>query len=406
MNKNIKSELAIGIILLVVIIVGGVVWLGGNQQLQNKDNLVMLPVANQAKEPIVENGNDLVIDNKTEPKTNVFFATASTGKININIFDSKNKFIVASRKIELDDTLGSSTNNGVGLNDAVQYNPITKNIFIFTDGDSRYDGSCRNKDKTCFYRIYRINLDNVQQKPEILFQTKDAIVNWQVGVKSNSVFVGISAQIDNGHSSRLVLKSINPSDKTVKTISENASVGGRLILSADEKSIFQIISGDNIVLSKIDILTGTIEKTDVFQGNIGFPSAAISPDGNFIAFHQSGLKIYDVLNKKIINYFYGGEIGNYGLSWSGDSEKIVYILKNKLAYYDIKTGKETIIEQGENLNAYVYGWAPSKQYVMYKSGGDMDTVKFYDIFQDKKVEFNQDIFSKTNTFSIYGIDWF
>ena len=313
---------------------------------------------------------------------------------------------MASRKIELDDTLGSSTNNGVGLNDAVQYDPITKDVFIFTEGASGYDGSCMNKDKTCFNRIYKINLDNVQQKPEILFQTKDAIVNWQIGVKSNSVFVGIFAQIDNGPNSRLVLKSINPSDKAVKTISENASVGGQLILSADEKSILQIISGDNIVLSKIDILTGTIEKTDVFQGNTGFSSMAISPDGNFIAFHQSGLKIYDVLDKKIINYFYGGEIGNYGLSWSGDSEKVSYMLKNKLAYYDIKTGKETIIEQGENLNAYVYGWAPSKKYVMYKSGGDVDTVKFYDIFQDKKVEFNQDIFSKTNTFSIYGINWF
>ena len=48
MNKNIKSEVAIGIILLVVIIVGGVIWLGCNQQLQNSDNLVIMSTIKQA----------------------------------------------------------------------------------------------------------------------------------------------------------------------------------------------------------------------------------------------------------------------------------------------------------------------------------------------------------------------
>lgn len=45
MNKNIKSEIAIGIIFIIAVIIGGFIWLGNKQQEQN--NVAIQPLVNQ-----------------------------------------------------------------------------------------------------------------------------------------------------------------------------------------------------------------------------------------------------------------------------------------------------------------------------------------------------------------------
>jgi len=399
MNKRIPSEIAIGIILLVAIIIGGLIWLGDKKQ---EKNVALIPLAEDEfkKEDNIISNSD--VNKKAETKTNLFYATNDDNKIIVNIFDSNNNTILNSKTITSDDILGFSSNSAVGANYAVQFNSQTKDVLFLTNGSSPYDGSCMNKDGTCFDRIYKINIDDTKQKPKIIFQTKDFIQNWIVNPEESSVIVGINILVNEMGSDKLVLKSINLSSGAVKTITENASAGEDLVLSSDAKYLFQVIGGDKLVLNRINVISGDIEKIDIYNGRISLSEAYVSPNGRFAAFHQSGLKIYDVANNKMISHSYSGKIANFGLNWSGDSEKLTYILDNKIAYHDIVKDIDITIEQGAG---YVYGWAPSNQYIIYTSNKNSG-VKFYDTFENKNAEFNEPIFSNSDIQSIVGMNWF
>jgi len=344
----------------------------------------------------------------SEMKNEAFIATTEERILNILIFNPIKNEVVASQKISLDAFLGSASTNSHGANDSVQYNPKTKEIFFSTQGYSDYDGSCTNKDGTCISRLYKISLDQI--KPTILFESNNPPTNWIVNTFDNSLLLSFL------EGKTQSLKKINGQDgKVIFTkdyqIKENTGLTD-FVLSKDGKFTYQAskesVDGkwfyEILRLRKIDNSNGDVAEQEIFGGEAVEYETNLSPDNNYLAFYSgtrepAKLYIYEIPTKKLVNVPYQGSIGNNNLLWSGDSKKLLHLLKNSLTYYDVLSAKSILITGDPQQTGYVYAWAPSVNYFVYQSqdGG----IKIFD------AQKNQVIDTRTKAkIEVKGVSWY
>ena len=346
----------------------------------------------------------------SELKNEIFIATNKDGVLSILIFDPNKNMAVTSKEIPLEDSLSTYSSNGAwGANNAVQYNPKTQEIFFSTGGQAAYDGSCINKDGTCVSRLYKIGLE--QTKPIIIFESNSMPVNWVVNSFDNSLLLSF---LDG---KTQTIKKINTQDGKVVFSKEYLtkpqmgltdfvlSIDGKFTYQASKESVDGKWFYEILRLRKINNANGDISEQEIFGGEAVEYETNLSPDNNYFAFYSgarnlSKLYIYEISTQKLTNVPYQGSIGNNNLLWSGDSKKLLYLLKNSLTYYDIPTSKSTLVIGDTQQTTYVYAWAASTNYFAYQSqnGG----VKIFDVKNSRVI----DTQIKTSVSEVNGVSWY
>lgn len=343
----------------------------------------------------------------------MFIATVQdkeNGLLNFVIFNPTESKVVVSKEISFDSLLGLD-NQAWGTNSNVQYNHKTKEIFFWIRGYSHYDGSCINKDGTCVSRLYKISLD--QTKPMILFESNVLPHSWVVNSFDNSLLLSFlekktqSIKKINGQDGKVVFT------KEYQFSEENPSLT-EFVLSQDGKDTYQagseFIKGKSpyevLRIRKIDNSSGDITEQEISRGGWFSYGTDISPDNNYLAFYSGAtgrqkLYIYEFSTKKLTNVSYEGLIKNYTLVWSGDSKKLLY-LTDTLNYYDIPSAKSVLVS-GDPQNAlYVYAWAPSVNYFVYRPQ-DNSGIKIFDMQNNQVIDTQ---FKTKSVADIKGIGWY
>ena len=243
MNKKISLGIAVGIIFIIAIFLSLSIWVINRQQ---KNEIMINPEQNNVKK------EDIFYSKEFEKK--LFYAFLQDGKININILDLKNKTTFKSRTIDLKDLDGYLGTSSTAV-PSVLFNSQTNNIFILTSGAAEMDGSCIDRDKTCSYRIYKVDVDDKNQKPLIISQFKDGVYDWAINNDKNALII-FSYKSDIPE----ILKSIS--------IDSGATgiINGKSHLSSDGEYIFQDTEGKTVVLNR-----------DTFLSNQSKIKADISP---------------------------------------------------------------------------------------------------------------------------------
>lgn len=338
-------------------------------------------------------------------KNETFIATTEGGILSILIFSPEKNKVVISKKIQLDDPLGSASTNSSGVNNSVQYNSKTHEIFFSTTGYSEYDGSCINKDGTCTSRLYKISLG--QTKPTLIFESNTPPSNWIVNSFDNSLLLSFLKN------KTQIIKKINSMDGKV-IFSKEHEIDGTLaefVFSRDGQYTYQArkksVNGwfnEILWLRKIDNSNGEVSEQEIFDGERIEAGTSISPDDNYLAFYSGiqgseKLYIYEIPTKKLTYIPYHGVVANLNLIWSGDSKKLLQLLKESIVYYDISTLKSTIVSDILPQKNYVYAWAPSTNYFLYKS--QIGGIKIFDV--QKKQIIDTPIKEKSE---VKGIGWY
>jgi len=342
-----------------------------------------------------------VINNPSLEFKNLFIATSEGNVLDIAIFDPVKNEVILSKKFPFDDHLSMFTKSaGWGANNAIQYDPKTQEIFYSTQGRSEYDGSCINKDGTCKSRIYKIGLN--QEKPNVIFESDILPTNWIVDSSDNSLLLSFF------ESDKQTLKKIRRENgKEIFTkeyqIKEHTNLAD-FVLSNDGKFTYQASKEsaegkwfhEILRLRKIDNANGNVSEQEIFGGEAIEYETDLSPDNDYLAFYSgisesAKLYIYQISSKKLINVPYQGSIGNYNLLWSGDNKKLLYLLQNPdltnnnviTTYYDLTTSRSIPASGDIQKVRYVYSWAPSNNYVVYKSVDG--TAKIFDITKNQAI---------------------
>lgn len=304
----------------------------------------------------------------------LFVATMNneTRNIDISIINPVKNEVLSTHKIILGDWLAPSSSNAWGANDSVQYNATTKEIFLYTEGSSAYDGSCTNKDGTCFYRLYKVALG--QSTPVVIFESSKPILNWTVISSDNSLLFSVWGDAYQS------LTKIRQSDGSVVFTKEYPIKAhqdfANFVVSRDRKYVYQASRSsddgrainETLSLRKINIENGDLTEDILFTGDFTEYETYLSPDSSYVAFHSNGTTYYySLAAKKLTSIPYVGSIGNYNLHWSGDSKKILLLLKDSLVVYDISSGTSTSLGKDLLDASYVYIWGPSTEYFVYLS---------------------------------------
>lgn len=331
---------------------------------------------------------------QNEIRNELLIATVDNYNLHIVFFDPIKNQILNSRKIFLDSYLSDSSTNSHGSNDSVQFNPRTKEVFFFTKGYSDYDGSCINKDGTCTTRLYKFSLHE-NEIPTLIFESDNPPRNWIVNSFDDSLLLSFM------ENKTQTLKKIRAQDgKTIfeKTyqIKEHVSLAN-FVLSKDGKHIYQAskesVDGkwfyEILRLHTIDNSNGETTEQEIFSGEAIECETDLSPDDNNFAFYsgmRNGTKlyIYEIPTNKLTSVPYQGSISNLNLLWSGDSKKLLYLLKNSLTYYDISTSTSSLVFNRPQQTRYVYAWSPSINYFVYEPQDG--SIKVFDLQKNQVID--------------------
>lgn len=321
-------------------------------------------------------------------KNEAFIVELDYGKkqLTTTTYSAEAKKILSTKQIPLDDYLASSSTNVLGANDAVQYNPTTKDIFFLTNGSADMGGICVNKDGSCVSRLYRIGND--ESFPKVIFESEKISLNWVVNSFDDSILLSHS------EASGSYLTKI--SAETGKVIfARNLEVGdheglGNFVVSADGKYTYQAstdrgdgASSAHLRLRIIDNTNGNLTNKEIFTGSV-LAETNISPDNRYFAFYVEGasiftpkLNVFDLKNTKLAEIPYEGEVVNRGLRWSGDSSKLIQILRQGLVSYDLTTKTTAKLPVDSTKAPYVFAWGPSKDLILYMSTDKL--IKMFDV---------------------------
>lgn len=350
------------------------------------------------------------------------FKSGDAKEFKVLIYDVNSQKFVFSKKIDVDGDVDYSANNTQSPNDAVQFNPKTKDIFFATSGVNEYTGACINKDKTCFTRIYRINMDDT--KPSLVFQTESFIDHWIVDSTTNSILINLyhSRKEPEGLAVGQMLKKINASHgreifskvhmRSAFNISTKPS---EFMLTADGKYVYQTIletykknnkfDHNELGLIRIDMQTGEIHEERITDKPF-FALTNISPDNRYFAFSGNpkgelmDLLLYDLSNKKItIIPRKDMSVANYFLAWSGDGKKLFYKSKGLLHYYDMNL-KKSFSFSGEIATTSPRKFTTDSRYFVF--GKTLNDLKLYDLATNQITP----LLNEPNGFYVKGVLWF
>ena len=283
--------------------------------------------------------NKYLQKNETD-QNNLFISyTTSSNELVVKTFNliSGQSF---EKKIVLEDMMDDASKwTNITVDYAVQFNPITKDIFILTEGMGSHlddSGQCLNADKTCYDRIYKANLENDEVKK---IYERDDISNYILDTKNNQIIIN--------YYEPTTIKAI---DIDTGKVNFSKEYDGS-ILSIDKNNFLYLNSGKDTKLSlqKINLKDGSLVKEyneilglDYFSG---YPE--ISPDGRYLVDY-----VFYTIKETVLNYyiydlkteklFYSSKEGLYG-KWSDDGKKILVSDKD-FSFFDLKTKKISKID--------------------------------------------------------------
>lgn len=316
-------------------------------------------------------------------KNNIFISyTTSGNELIVKTFNviSNESF---EKKIILEDEMDDSSKwTSVGVDYAVQFNPVTKDIFILTEGTGSHlddSGQCLNADKTCYDRIYKTNL----KSDEINKMYEGGISNFLLDTKNNQIIINDYNPV--------ILKAI---DIDTGKINYSKEYNGTM-LSIDKNNFLYLSSQDDtkLNLKKINLKDGSLVKeyNEILGLKYfsGYPD--VSPDGRYLidtVFYTIkdtvwNYYIYDLKQEKL---FYSSKESLSG-KWSGDGKKILVSNKD-FSFFDLETKKISRIESSMS-NIYILDISPNFKYAINE---DNDEIALHHLDDD-------------TTLSLFKIDW-
>src|SRR3989344_4911371 len=231
---------------------------------------------NKQESSKIDQEKEIIVSQKD--KNLFFYATRNSNdrSITVTVFDVKNNKIISSTKIEgLEDTT------------SVQYNPLTRDIFIATDSGESPLG-CTHPDGRCSSKIYRLSLNNLSEKPEVIFEKEVNILSMLVNPYQNTIIVTL-ASLGHGELSTWEI------DIETKKVTAVDNYPKNLRLSSNERYAQADMYQDNFLkgFHWLDMQTKEVKDIPFTTFSI---EQELSPDGNFVAYYdgygQAGLFIY------------------------------------------------------------------------------------------------------------------
>lgn len=318
--------------------------------------------------------------------THLFVATQKEDRsVTVTFYDLESQKGTQTQTFTPDDVLSATSAQSWGANDAVQYDSETNQIFYKTDGHGGMEGGCTNKDGTCADRIYKLEADGSQK---LLYQGGGSISHWIVDPANTAILL-----IESGKEWQ-IFTSISEEDGhalfTVPYEFAEQQSAADLRVTEDGAFTYQAAVahtqgvGDILYLEKFNNQNGVYEERGIYTGLWIEPMTAVSPDGQYLAFYGNSwedqkLFLYNIENKTTTEIPFEGEISNFTLLWSGDSQKLIVNRKDGIAYYD--AAKKTFFNTYKD--GYVFGWAPALHFFAFQG---MNDLKIYNTDSQEAME--------------------
>lgn len=389
LNKEISTPVAIITIIVCAILVGGIIaW----QYLE-----------------ISKEGKEIPEIKPIEELTNAFLAGSGNDSAVAILYNRIEKKITHEKIINLNGLeLGTSGFKGWGNNDSVQYNTATNQILLFVNNVSLYDGSFLT-DAPYSEAIWITSFG--KDIPEVFFIPEGHILSWITHPDKPMVYVAhqIPATSDEE------ILEINLLNKGVRRIANIGSIAQsnhlELVISKDGNSIFQAVrlhDRSKVLLKQINLANGTITVIDLEDRSDSFDTDNLSPDEKAFVFFggwlgESGLRIRYLKEQKteILPLPEDLEVANFNLWWSGDNNKLMFLLKADsssvpfiYSISDKNGGKiNTLIGQFPLI------WSPVINYIFFEEGSLQ-----WNIFDLKTYEV-ENIYSSSSLYTTVGARW-
>jgi hypothetical protein len=313
-------------------------------------------------------------------------ATATGKRIQIWTVDPTSGKGALKKTIALSDGLfDKSSLRSFGANNAIQFGPISDNIFIATGGRSSSDPKCLNRDGSCTWRILKLSRDSTDQQK--LYESDDQPANWAVS-KDNGK---ISIIYLNAISGRVV--TLNPDSGQVENTWDFKRNSGSNFLGLDISSDGKVsytaetvssghVDNQKLVLRYFDSAKNNSAEMKIMQASNISAETNLSPDGTKLAFLEGivspqHIDIFDISSKHSQTIPNDAELLNSNLFWSGKSDKLLYLTNDGPKYFVIgNSSAHDIPEIGKNIS-YVLGWADADDYFAYIN--EKGSLSLYDL---------------------------
>ena len=388
------------VILLLVVVLGVTNW--WRMEIRTSKNLIIgtMPFHEKSVDT-----NSVIYTDENQPNPandKLFFAAVKDRILNTTVFQPSTGQIIKSRKIQLDDSLASGSYSTSGANGAVQYDINTGDIYIATDGRSGFDGSCINKDRTCFGRIYKTNI-NISTKPQIIYQRDYIHWQWVYNVSDKSIYF---IQQDEG-AAIIKFKPENKSTEDFLKIGDTRQFY-ELVLSDDGERLYfasQNSTRDGIELFEINLQNKALKKQIISSGKYTETETNVNGEGRLFAYYINNdatytnfsLVVYDFVTKNKTNVSIDGRVTNASLRWS--DSKLLYIVDGNLWLYDVITKDNKLIKSQAK---YPFPASKSANYILYPNEGG-NGFKVFDLSESRDVF---DLLGTGKIFDVEAVVWF
>lgn len=299
-------------------------------------------------------------------------------------------------------------------NSSVQYNYLTKDIFYSTNGiggiGPRIGSNCINKDGSCDFRIFKINIDD--SNPIKLFEDKDGQPNqWVLNRIDNSLYLYYVGDI-------LLIKKVDIDKGIAETVINQPNTQNlyfdKIQISQDGKELFASCNNTapenpsdiyTKYLCNVDLINDKLTMSLIITDTSGYNS--ISPDKRYLGFYSNGLYIYDLQNKDLIKVPYNGGVERESLLWSKNSRRLFFSEEEVLKYYDMNTPIAINMKISKDyLIPYTLSVSNANNYILYRlSDNTTDKLGIFDLSKNQNIAKLPDIFSSSADYH-YNSEWY
>src|SRR3990167_1738299 len=338
----------------------------------------------------------------------------STGKgFSVRLYDTATNKVTAEKRFNTPDPVVIAES----IDNYFQFNPQTSDIYYSTESGGL--GGCSNADGTCHNRIYRTNFNN-HDLHKIVYEDADGDTpftqQYAVSQNENVIFV-LSYETDPAKRAAIVerVDVAAGTANTIATLPSSDTVfydASRLQVSEDGKSLFigrrEAIANSNayrLYLDTIDLSTNKITSVKYFEGLLisGLSSAVVSSDGTQIALWAYGdetparLFVYNVPSGHLSNApRAGAAVENLNLAWSSDGQKLLFAVKDRVAYYDTVDGENHVIRGSipSDAHPHVISAPGSKKFFLFTQA--LDNGAGLEVYNIATGKLNSDLPSTTD----------
>jgi len=354
-------------------------------------------------------------DSQAEHGEMIFVAKEKDKKITAVLFDPVKNKVIYEREFDYKDELSRISMT----RDVIQFDYKTKDMFIYTGGESPYDGTCINEDGTCAYRIYKTSLVYDTAKLKKVYETDESLRDWLINSEEGYLVLFFydnnkketeikKINFDTGEEMESIV--VGESDWIFTSLHDPFASDSRYVYYFSDSSDK---NGKNNILklTMVDLDTLEREEIEVYRGDDSLHSkGSLSPDKKKIGLHllnEDGIVVfaYDIEKKELKRIPHTTPVVNMTLKWSGDSSRLVYILTESLEFYDFNKDEKVFIAKEES--AYIFEWFPSDRYLLFtnymKGNQAWADLVILDVLEDKQIKIKTENREPAQVSDIVGI---